>query len=115
MCVYYRPFIYPEPSVECSGPRDCKPRELACVRWPENGPNLGFCTYAMLLWYCTNNDKCEDGLKCVASGRPQYGICVPYSDPTGNYCRRTKDCRWYAWEKCSDQGECVKRFSHATP
>ena len=109
ICVDVTTFI-PQDVDKCSGPQDCKPRELVCVRWPGNGPNLGLCTVALFYRYCSDNDGCDDGLKCVASGRPQFGICVEKSDPTGKYCRRTKDCRWYALEKCSDQGECVNRY-----
>ena len=62
------------------------------------------------IYYIEDTADCRKGEKCVASGRPEHGVCKPESDPTGEYCTSTKDCQWYKLETCNDQGECVKRY-----
>ena len=95
----------------CSSSQDCSPqRHELCIAWPRDGVTKGYCTVALMQFYCQDDADCRKGEKCAASDRPQYGICKPESDPTGNYCTSTTDCKWYALEKCSDQGECVNRY-----
>ena len=60
--------------------------------------------------YCIQENHCADDHKCAASGQEEYGICRPDLDPTGKYCLSTRDCKWYLFETCSDQGECVKKY-----
>ena len=59
---------------------------------------------------CLSDDKCGSNEKCAATGSPDQGVCKPKTDPTGKYCLRNRDCRWYKLEKCKNN-ECKKFIS----
>ena len=87
---------------QCSSYHDCHHDEIC--------RNMGICAIAWMKHYCITHEACRKGDKCVASGRPEHGVCKPESDPTGDYCVSTSNCKWYLMETCSEQGECVKRY-----
>ena len=127
---------YPEdtPGGPCVSDLDCWPwPNTECRPWPVQGnrktwrygerdvlePSAGSrCQDKGLVLegvaICWMPRMCRKGEVCKASGDPDYGICMNESDPLfttrGNYCAGTSDCKWFLLEKCSDKGECVKRF-----
>ena len=60
--------------------------------------------------YCLSDDECESNEKCASLGILSKGICKLKWDPTGKYCRRNHDCRWYILEVCH-RYECTKVIS----
>ena len=79
-------------------------------------PHVGVCANLdPTVPYCIQDNHCVDGYKCAASGQENLGICKPDSDPTGEYCLSSKDCKWYLFETCSDQGECSRPWKPPVP
>ena len=117
-----RPRLAPEGvfcSPKCKGPSPCICRALP-RGWPRHRdrelPHVGVCANLdPTVPYCIQDNHCVDGYKCAASGQENLGICKPDSDPTGEYCLSSKDCKWYLFETCSDQGECSRPWKPPVP